>query len=115
MKFIKFSAILAFATVLSACGGHDYEGVYETRAGSNNELLNSFVEMAGGEKLVIGSDYIESQGKRTLFDEIFERESAGEHYLVFKTGETEEGWKIVDKNTLMQGGGLMSIKLVRVD
>lgn len=115
MKLLKYMMVIALATLLSACGGHDFEGVYETRAGSDNELLNSFAEMTSGGKLVIGPDYIESQGKRTLFDEIFERESAGERYLVFKTGETEAVWKVVDENTLMQGGGLMSIKLVRVE
>jgi len=114
MPMLRLIAVLALATLLGACGGHDFEGVYQTRAGSNNELLNSFAELASGEKLVIGPDYIESQGKRTRFDDIFERESAGERYLVFKSGEQEEVWQIVDDNTLMQGSGLVNIKLVRM-
>ncbi len=114
MKLLKTVSLLALTALLTACGGHDFEGVYETRAGSDNELLNSFAELASGEKLVIGPDYIESEGKRTLFDDIFERESAGERYLVFKTGEQEQVWKVVDENTLMQGSGLVNIKLVRV-
>ncbi|MEH6565790.1 MAG: hypothetical protein V7756_10745 [Halopseudomonas sp.] len=114
MRIIQYTAVLALATLLSACGGHDFEGVYETRAGSDNELLNSFAELASGEKLVIGSDYIESQGQRTLFDDIFERESAGERYLVFKTGAQEEVWKVVDDNTLIKGSALVNVKLVRL-
>jgi|TARA_Y100000813_G_scaffold183121_1_gene153308 hypothetical protein len=115
MKLIKYSALLVAAALLSACGGHDFEGVYESRAGSSNDVLNAFAEMAGAERIVIGDDYIESEGRRTTFDDIFERESAGKRYLVFKSGETEEVWTIVDDKTLMQGNELVNIKLVRVE
>ena len=76
MKLIKYSALLVAAALLSACGGHDFEGVYESRAGSSNDVLNAFAEMAGADRIVIGDDYIESEGRRTTFDDIFERESA---------------------------------------
>ena len=115
MKWFKYSALLVAVALLSACGGHDFEGVYESRAGSSNDVLNAFAEMAGADRIVIGDDYIESEGKRTRFDEIFERESAGKRYLVFKSGENEEVWTIVDDNTLMQGNDLVNIKLVRVE
>lgn len=115
MKFMKFSAVIALAALLSACGGHDFEGVYETRAGSSNEALASLAQLVTGDKLEIGPDYIESQGKRTTFDDIFERESAGDRYLVFKTGENEMVWKVVDDKTLLQGEDIMNIRLVRVD
>ncbi|WP_321350088.1 hypothetical protein [Halopseudomonas oceani] len=115
MKWFKYSALLVAVALLSACGGHDFEGVYESRAGSSNDVLNAFAEMAGADRIVIGDYYIESEGKRTRFDEIFERESAGKRYLVFKSGENEEVWTIVDDNTLMQGNDLVNIKLVRVE
>ncbi|UJJ30128.1 hypothetical protein [Halopseudomonas maritima] len=110
----RLAALAAVCLLLVACGGHNFEGVYESRAGSDNDLLAAFAELAGGGRIEIGADYIESQGKRTTFDDIFERESAGERYLVFKRGETEEVWRIVDANTLMQGNALVNIKLVRV-
>jgi len=115
MKLIKYSLIVAVAALLSACGGHDFEGVYETRVSSTNETLNSLAGMISGDKLEIGPDYIESRGKRTMFDEIFERESAGDRYLVFKAGENERVWKIVDDKTLLQGGDMVNMKLIRMD
>ncbi|GAA6132567.1 hypothetical protein [Halopseudomonas sabulinigri] len=114
MQLLKTLCLLALPVLLTACGGHDFEGVYESRAGSDNDALNSIAELVGGEKLVIGPDYIETQGKRTEFDDIFERESAGERYLVFKTGEHEEVWRVVDDRTLMKGAGLVNIKLIRL-
>lgn len=115
MKIIKYSAVLALVAMLSACGGHDFEGVYESRVSSTNETLNSLAGKISGDKLEIGPDYIESRGKRTMFDEIFERELAGDHYLVFKRGEDEMVWKIVNEKTLLQGGDVVNMRLVRVD
>ena len=113
MKLFKYASMLALIGILIGCG-HGYEGEYETKAGSSNEFMNAFAGNIGGQKVVIGSDYIESEGQRTEFDEIFVRESGGESYLVFKDKESEEAWKIIDKETLMQGNGLINVKLVRV-
>lgn len=114
MKLIKYASILALVGALTGCGGHGYEGEYESKAGSSNEFMNAFAGSAGSQRIEIGSDYIESQGQRQEFDDIFVRESGKEKYLVFKNEKSEEAWKIIDDDTLMQGNGLMNVKLVRV-
>jgi len=83
MKLIKYASIVALLGTLVGCG-HGYEGEYQSKTGSSNEFMNAFAGAAGSQKIVIGSDYIESQGQRTEFDDIFVRESGGESYLVFK-------------------------------
>ncbi|WP_156309877.1 hypothetical protein [Vibrio nereis] len=114
MNFIKFASVAALAGALVGCGGHGYEGEYQTKAGSSNEFMNAFAGSVGAQNLVIGSDYIESEGERHEFEEIFVRESGTDKYLVFKEEGSEEAWKILDEDTLMQGNGLMNIKLVRI-
>lgn len=113
---MKFGKLLIFglAFLLTACG-HGYEGEYKTQAGSANEILDAFAKVAGEKTLVIGPDYTDSNGIRTQFKEIFVRESGSEKYLVFKKeDDSEEAWKIVDKDTLIQGGGLLSMTLKRI-
>lgn len=105
--------MLALIGALIGCG-HGYEGEYESKMGSSNEFANAFAGSAPSTSVVIGSDFIESEGQRTEFDEIFVRESGKENYLVFKDKESEDVWKIIDKDTLMQGNGLMNVKLIRV-
>ncbi|WMC12108.1 hypothetical protein PU634_07015 [Oceanimonas pelagia] len=117
MKSLKYGACLALALLLTACD-HGFEGVYETRADSSNEmmsqLMNDFAGLVGSEHIVIGTDYIEHNGERTRFDDIFVRESAGKRYLVFVQGEQEEVWTIVDDHTLMKGNGLVKVLMERV-
>ena len=114
MKLIKYASILALVVALVGCGDHGYEGEYETKVGSSNEFMNAFAGSTGGQRIVIGTDYIESQGQRQEFDEIFVRESGKEKYLVFKDEKYEKAWKILDEKTLIQGNKLMNVKLVRV-
>ena len=113
MAWLKLVSILVLTVTLSACG-HGFEGEYETKAGSSNELMDVFAEVAGSQNIVIGSNYMDSEGSRNQFDEIFVRESGSERYLVFKTATNKDIWKIVDQDTLMKGNGLMNLKLVRI-
>jgi len=114
MTWLKHGFILALAVMLTACG-HGFEGEYESKADSSIEFMEEmFSEVTGSYKVVIGSNYIDSEGQRTEFDKIFVRESGSERYLVFKTAEKEDVWKIIDDDTLMKGSDLMSMKLVRV-
>lgn len=113
MKLIRYVSMLVLIGSLVGCG-HGYEGEFQVKAGSSNELLNAFAGMAGSQKIIIGSDYVESQGRREEFESIFVRGSGQEKLLVFKNKETEDTWEIVDKDTLIKGNGLMSIKLVRI-
>lgn len=114
MKLVKYASILVLLGILVGCGGHGYEGEYQTKAGSSNEFMNAVAGITGSQNIIIGADYIESQGQRTAFDDIFVRESGDDSYLVFKTEGTEEAWKIVDEDTLLRGNDLVSIKLVRI-
>ena len=51
-----------------------------------------------------------------LLFKIFVRESGSEKYLIFKSGENEEAWKIVDDNTLVTGENtIASVTLKRID
>lgn len=114
MKLRKF-LLLGIAAVLAGCG-HGYEGEYTAQTGSSNEVLDVFAKVAGNKTIVIGPDYIDSEGVRTNFEDIFVRESGSQAYLVFKKDkDAEEAWKIVDKDTLIQGGGLVSVTLKRVN
>ncbi|WP_417760280.1 hypothetical protein [Shewanella sp.] len=120
MKLFKLSSILALLWLLTACGGHDYEGTYQVELGGNNDNpLGALLKMAGDmvEKptLVIGDDYIESDGKRSQFDDIFVRDSHGKKFLVFKNEGDEEAWQIIDDNTLLMKNGMVSYKLVRIE
>ncbi len=113
MKLKTFLA-LGLAALLAGCG-HGYEGEYVEQTGSSNELLDTFAKVAGHKTIVIGSNYTDSDGIRTNYEDIFVRESGSQKYLVFKKDkDTEEAWKIVDKDTLVQGGGLLSLTLKRV-
>ncbi len=118
MESLMKKILIAFCiTMLIGCG-HGFEGEYISKPGSSNNLIGSFAKALGGDvqqKVVIGSDYLESEGKRAEFDDIFVRESGKDSYLVFKDGDSEEAWKIIDKNTLIQSLGFMELKLERVN
>ncbi len=107
--------VLGLAAILMGCG-HGFEGEYKEQVGSPVEFLNTITQMAGGRTLVIGPDYIDSNGIRTQFKEIFVRDSGSQRFLVFvKEDGSEEAWKIEDDDTLIQNeGGLVSITLKRV-
>jgi len=113
MTWFKSALMLILMITLSACG-HGFEGEYETKAGSSNELMDIFAEVASAHKIVIGPNYIDSEGSRTEYEEIFVRESGSDRYLIFKNAAEEDIWKIVDHDTLMKGSDLMSLKLVRI-
>ncbi len=108
------NGLLAVLVLILAGCGHGYEGEYRSIAGSSNEFLDVFAGIVESQVVEIGSDFIESQGRRTEFEDIFVRESGGERYLVFKDGASEDVWKIADDDTLVQGNELINIKLVRV-
>ncbi len=113
MTWLKPATMLLLMAMLSACG-HGFEGEYETKAGSSIELMDVFAEVASSHKIVIGPNYIDSEGSRTEFEDIFVRKSGSDRYLIFKNGTEEDIWKIVDQDTLMKGSDLMSLKLVRI-
>lgn len=105
---------LALLALLTACG-HGFEGEYTEQAGSSVEVLNAFAQIAGGRTVVIGPDYLDADGVRTPFQDIFVRESGSQKYLVFKKADgSEDAWKVVDNDTLQRGGDLVSMTLKRI-
>jgi hypothetical protein len=113
MKFRKY-LLLGFLAILVGCG-HGYEGEYTAQGGSANQFLNAFVRVMGDRTIVIGRDYVDSEGKRTDYEDIFVRESGGKTYLVFKKDkDSEEAWKVLDKDTLIQSGDLFSVTYKRL-
>lgn len=109
MKMLKHASIVAMIAALMGCG-HGFEGEYQRT--TSTPLLDALGVQTG--TLVIGDDYIESEGKRTEFEEIFVRESGSEKYLVLKDKNAEEeAWKIVDEKTLIQKNGLINVTLKR--
>ena len=115
MKTAKYIPAVALTAVLAGCSDHGYEGEYQAKTGSSNEMFNNMAKSLGSQKIIIGADYIESDGSRKSFDDIFIRESGAEKFLVFKDEQTEEAWKIVDQNTLIKGSELMNVTLVRTE
>lgn len=113
MKLNKL-LILGLALILAGCG-HGFEGEYTEQVGSSVEFLNAFAQVAGEKTVVIGPDYIDSDGLRTEYKDIFVRDSGSQKYLILqKPDNSEEAWKIEDNETLIRGGGLVSITLQRI-
>ena len=114
MKTIKYLMLALCVGLLSACN-HGFEGEYQVKAGSRIEVLNELSALVGVKNIIVGRDYLESQGERTHFDKILVRKSNnGQRFLVFQKGDEEEVWKIIDDNTLQQGNDLINVKLQKI-
>lgn len=113
MNKIKTFLLCAILSTLVACG-HGYEGVYQKKVGSDEKLLNALAGLTGSETVKIGRDYIEINGVKEKFNKIFVRKEGEQQFLIFQNGNTEKSWKIVDKNTLMQGTDLVNVKLIKI-
>lgn len=105
---------VVLAVILTGCG-NGFEGEYSEHVGSSVEFLNAFAQVAGDKTVVIGRDYIDSEGIRTEYKDIFVRDSGSQKYLILKNeNDSEEAWKIVDEDTLIKSSGLVSITLKRI-
>lgn len=112
MKFFKYLILSSFVFVLSACGGHGYEGDYKASTGEAS--VDLFMGMVGPTKMTIGSDYVEIKGKRTELADIFVRESSGKSYLVFKNkNDKEQAWEILDNGDLVTYNKGMKVTWVK--
>ena len=112
MKLIKYLFVVMLSVSLFACGGHGYEGTYQSSVDS--KMMNQYMNKMPKSTMTIGPDYVESNGSRTEVDEIFVRESNSKKYLIIKMGDNEQVLEIVDENTLQQDMGMMKIKFKRV-
>lgn len=114
MKKFKYVVLAVCIGLLSACN-HGFEGEYKIKPGSSIEVLNELSALVGVKNIIVGRNYLESQGERTYFDKIFVRKSNNEQrFLVFKQGEQEEVWKIINDTTLQRGNDLINVKLERM-
>lgn len=111
LKAILLSSLISL--LIGCSKGHGFEGTYELKAGSSIELLDVFSGLAGGQ-IVIGRDYLETQGERSNYERIFVRESGDERYLVFTDQQGEQAWRILPDNNLEYRRGLFSYQLQRV-
>ncbi|GAA0786864.1 hypothetical protein [Marinobacterium sediminicola] len=111
MKKMRLLLISMLALILVGCG-HGFEGTYKVEVSSVGVNLS---ELMPNNRIVIGGDYLESDGERTGMDKIFVRESGGSRYLVFKDKNKEEAWKIIDDKTLEKGSGFAKVRMSRID
>ena len=114
MKPIRCASVVALAATLSGCG-HGFEGEYRSKANVPADFLYAFADSLGSSRITVGSDYIETNGHRTKFEDIYVRQSGDNRYLVFRDGRAGEAWEIVDDKTLIQGDGPLQITLTRID
>ena len=112
MKLLKNIVLVSLSLMLFACGGHGYEGTYQSSVDS--KMMNQYMNKMPQSKMTIGSGFIESNGSRTEVDEIFVRESDGKEYLIIKMGNQEQVLEIIDEGTLQQDMGMMKIKFKRI-
>ncbi|WP_462160182.1 hypothetical protein [Pseudoalteromonas sp. GB56] len=113
MQYVKYSLIILTTLFMLGCGGHGFEGHYVST--SDNKVFNALSELAGVKKIYIGENFIEADGQRTEFDEIFVRELKSGDYLVFKSGNDEQTWLIEDGDVLVRDLGLMSLRFEPVE
>ena len=112
MKTIKLITATALTAFLAACGDHGFEGNYESSGKMNS---GGMVLSIPKQKLTIGEDFMENNGQRQIFDEIFVRESGDIEYLVFSKDEQEVSLKIIDDSTLAIGAGSVEMTYSRMD
>lgn len=110
---LKLCVSIVLVFLLSACGGHGYEGKYTLKMeeGPMSELLRStgkghLLE----EKIIeIGTDYQYGDGQRAEYENVFVREKSNAKELVFilkiDNGTQEIAYTIVDDNTLRLDAG----------
>ncbi|MGB1542052.1 MAG: hypothetical protein ACPHBL_00865 [Spongiibacter marinus] len=114
MNLLRFIFSFTALLILHACGDHGYEGQYRLAADRADGLIGSMASVMGVEEITIGHDFVEANGSRQVYDDIFVRDSGDRAYLVFKRGESEEAWRIKGKDTLVQGNQLMRLEYTRV-
>lgn len=112
MNFLSKSLIVSCLILLTACGGHGFEGSYQSKVES--AFMQGMSKNMPKSTLVIGSDFIEIDGKRTQADDISVRDSANKKYLVVNVTGQEQVLEIIDDNTLQQDLGVMKITFKRI-
>ncbi len=102
--------------ILSGCGqeGHGFEGEYKTMINSQHSLGAHRVRTPPTSKVVIGKNFLETNGQKVIVKKIYTQKIQGIEYLIFEDDNKKEQWKIIDKNTLIKGNDPISIKMKRI-
>ena len=107
VQSIRYFSLLFLISILSACGGHEYEGTWESSIGLAD------VVKVHTETQAFGPDFIETKsGRRKASFEV--REFDGKTYLDVNepNGKQQTFW-VKNKNTLVKQDGLISIQYIR--
>lgn len=97
MRKLKNLLLTFFAAVmLTACDGHGFEGEYAVKYyGQDHKEISEWATT-----LTLGTEYVEVDGKRTVYDSIEVRVTDEGKFLVFIKDDHEEPYAIVDDSTL---------------
>lgn len=104
---------MTLCLMLTACGGHGYEGTYESKVESG--MIGNMSKMLPKTIITIGDNYIESQGKRIDMDNIFVRNTNGKKYLILEKGNDEQSFEIAKDGSLVQNMGMINIRFIKQD
>ena len=119
-KFINIFYFVILSILITACSNemdkNDFSGDYKMVITTDNALMASAMGLDKEYKMTISvpMGFMESEGKRQLFDEILIRKSDDKGYLIFKNGSKEFAWTIVDKDTLSNTERNMTTTLTRI-
>jgi len=112
--------ILILSLMVTACSGemdkNDFSGDYKMTIATDNAMMAAAMGLDKEYKMTVSvpMGFMESEGKRQLFDEIFIRKSGDKNYLIFKQSNKEFVWTIVDKDTLTNTERNMTTTLSRI-
>ena len=119
-KIINIFYFAILCIFIPACSDemdkNDFSGDYKMIITADNSLMVSAMGLDKEYKMKISvpMGFMESEGKRQLFDEILIRKSDDKDYLIFKNGSKEFSWTIVDKDTLSNTERNMTTTLTRI-
>lgn len=102
---------LVAAVMLTGCG-HGFEGDYSPEFDTGDTATDKQLHDNYPDVITIGDNYVEADGERDTYDEVKVRDTDEGKLLVFKKGDKEENWKIVDNSTLEQNtayGGTVTL------
>ncbi len=111
---LKKSFIVAsLSLLLAACGGHGYEGQYESSIEASG--LGKMASMMPKTSLYIGTDYIESNGQKINIDKIYVKEQGDKKFLIMQTQQGEQAYMIDKDDSLLIKSGIATIKFTKID
>ena len=109
----KTLIVILLSILLFACGGHGYEGRYESMVVAKG--FGEITKILPKTTLYIGSDYIETDGRRVDMRDIYVKELDGNKYLVLVSDDGDDMFIIEPDGSMFKNMGLRKIKFTKVD